>query len=292
MRLLALGDLHLGHKANREALETIGRHPEDWLILAGDVGETADHLRRAFDVLVPRFARLVWVPGNHELWSVPSDDPPLRGEEKYRYLVELCRGYGVLTPEDPYPVWEGDGGRHRIAPLHLLYDYSFRPDRVAAGEALDWARESGVVCADETYLHPDPYPTREGWCEARVTETEARLAREHAGLPTIAINHYPLRRALAVLPRIPRFSIWCGTRRTEDWPERFGIVATVYGHLHIRTTTWDGDVRHEEVSLGYPRQWDGARPVEAYLRTVLPAPPPPAGIGAGDRAGLVRESRR
>ena len=52
-RLLAISDLHLNQRANRDALANLGHHPDDWLILAGDVGETEDHLAEAFGVLAP-----------------------------------------------------------------------------------------------------------------------------------------------------------------------------------------------------------------------------------------------
>ena len=71
-----------------------------------------------------------------------------------------------------------------------------------------------------------------------------------------------------MLPRIPRFSIWCGTRATEEWHRRYPIDTVVYGHLHMREThTLDG-VRFEEVSLGYPKQWNAARGVGHYLRKI------------------------
>lgn len=38
------------------------------------------------------------------------------------------------------------------------------------------AYEAGVVCTDESLLHPDPYPNRESWCWARIAATETRLA--------------------------------------------------------------------------------------------------------------------
>ena len=85
----------------------------------------------------------------------------------------------------------------------------------------------------------------------------------------IVANHFPLRADLAVLPRIPRFSIWCGTTRTIDWMSRFNIEAAVYGHLHLRSTTQIDGVRFEEVSLGYPKQWNQARPLSEYLRRIL-----------------------
>jgi hypothetical protein len=87
---------------------------------------------------------------------------PLIGEN-------LCRGLGVITPEDPYPVWQGLGGPARIAPLFLLYDYSFRVEGMHTKEqSLAYAYQTGVVCTDEVLLHADPYPSREAWCRARV----------------------------------------------------------------------------------------------------------------------------
>ncbi|WP_258024291.1 hypothetical protein [Streptomyces bambusae] len=61
--------------------------------------------------LADRFAKAVRVPGNHELWT-PHDAPVrLRDEARSRHLVDLCRRLGVVTPEDPVPVWAGPAGR-------------------------------------------------------------------------------------------------------------------------------------------------------------------------------------
>lgn len=267
MRLLAISDLHLGFEVNRRAIESLPPHPDDWLILAGDTGETSAHLELACRTIAPRFAKIIWAPGNHDLWTVPSD--PLRGEARYGRLVDVCRRHGVVTPEDPYPMWPGDGPPVMIAPLFLLYDYSFRPDDVPEERAVAWALEAGLLCADEKFLHPDPYPSRAAWCHARCRATEARLATTPAGTSLILVNHFPLRRDLVRLPAIPRFSIWCGTRLTEDWHTRFPVRLVVSGHLHVRATAWRDGVRFEEVSLGYPRQWQARRGLEGYLRQIL-----------------------
>ncbi len=274
MKLYAISDLHVGHPDNRSALGEIPAQPDDWLILGGDICETVEDLEFVISVLDQKFARLVWVPGNHELWTIPRRET-LRGEDKYQCLVETCRKYGVLTPEDPYVVWPGAGGPHLIAPLFLLYDYSFGPDALAPSEAVEWARQSGIQCVDEYLLHPDPHATREAWCEQRCRVTKQRLdeAMSVHGLPTVLINHFPLRRELAVLPRVPRFVVWCGTRRTQDWHTRYRASVVIYGHLHIRQCQWIDGVRFEEVSLGYSGQWARERGVEAYIRQVLPAPP-------------------
>jgi 3',5'-cyclic AMP phosphodiesterase CpdA len=272
MKLYAIADLHLRYEVTREALAAMPAYPDDWLIIAGDAGETEEHLRFALTLLSRRFARLLWVPGNHELWTVPAHPEEPRGEARYLRMVSLCREHGVLTPEDPFVTWPGGGPRCVLAPLFLLYDYSFRPDDVPPEEAIAWAAEDNLLCSDEVLLHPDPYPDKASWCAARCAAAEPRLAAAAAQGPVVLINHYPLRRDLAVLPRIPRFSIWCGTRRTEDWHRRYNVHAAVYGHLHIRGTYYRDGVRFEEVSLGYPQNYDTRRPVASYLREILPGP--------------------
>ena len=160
----------------------------------------------------------------------------------------------------------------RIAPLFLLYDYSFRPLDIPIERAIDWAVESGVECVDEALLHPDPYTSRAEWCHARCEITERRLKVHRNDLPTVLISHFPLREDLAKLPRIPRFSIWCGTRRTEDWHLRYNATVVVSGHLHIRSTSHRDGVRFEEVSLGYPHQWSGSITPNRCVREILSGP--------------------
>jgi 3',5'-cyclic AMP phosphodiesterase CpdA len=269
MTLLAISDLHLAHAINRDALERIGEHPEDWLILAGDVGERPAHLEFALRILVRRFQRVIWVPGNHDLWTSSNLPEGSKGQARYDELVALCREHGATTPEDPFLEWP-DGTATFVVPMFLLFDYSFRPADVPLDGAVAWARQSGVVCSDEHLLDPAPWPSRSAWCHARVAATAARLDALPAGARTILINHWPLRYDLARPPRIPRFSIWCGTERTEDWGVRFCARAVVSGHLHLRTTLWRFGVRYEEVSLGYPRDWQHDRGIDWYLRDVLP----------------------
>lgn len=269
MRLLAVSDLHVRCSDNRAAFAQLTDHPHDWLILAGDTCETAEELAGVLDIATRRFARVCWVPGNHELWTTNARQP--RGVAKYRELVDVCHAYGVDTPEDPFPVWEGPGGRHMIALLFLLYDYSFRPDHVPLSGAVDWAGESGVICMDELCLHSDPYPSRQAWCEARCAYTRARLEEAAREAPLILVNHFPLRRDLADVPIYPRFVLWCGTTATHDWHRRYGATAVVTGHLHIPATRLIDGVRFEEVSFGYPQQ-RSRRPqhIDAYLREILP----------------------
>lgn len=273
-RLVATSDLHIRYPENRKIADSLWPESEhDWLLVAGDIGELVSDIEWTLRTLSERFAKVVWVPGNHELWTAPDDPVKLRGDAKYRHLVELCREMGVVTPEDPYPVWEGEGGPVVIAPLFLLYDYSFRPAGTYSKEAaLAVAEAAGVVCTDEFLLHPDPYPSREAWCRARLAATERRLMEIPPELPTVLINHWPIVREPTNVLWLPEFALWCGTEGSADWPRRFRAASVVYGHLHIPRLMWCDGVPHQEVSLGYPREWarraqQAGRPVQ-----ILPLP--------------------
>ena len=274
-RLLALSDLHVAFPPNREIVSALRPGDDgDWLLLAGDVGELYPDIEWALRILSERFATVVWTPGNHELWTRRKDPVALRGEARYLALVELCRGLGILTPEDPYPVWDGPGGPVTIAPVFLLYDYTFLPDGALTKEqGLKQAYEKGIVCSDEALLHSDPYPSREEWCWARIEATERRLAARDPALPVVFVTHYPLVREPTRVLRYPLFAQWCGTTRTSDWHLRFNAAAVVYGHLHIPRVTWYDGVRFEEVSLGYPREWRRRDVPPGIPRQILPAPP-------------------
>lgn len=272
MRLFAISDLHVSHRLNRDALGALPAFTNDWLIVAGDVSEQPAHLVDTLARLTDRFARVIWTPGNHDLWSRSGDPRQSHGLARYEELVAICRRFGVVTPEDPFLTWPPDTSTV-IVPMFLLFDYTFRPPHVRLEDAVAWARETGVVSGDELMLSPEPWPSAPAWCHARCDLTEARLAALPPGSRTILINHWPLRHDLARPPRVPRFSIWCGTVRTEDWARRFRARAVVSGHLHLRTTLWRHGVRYEEVSLGYPRDWRQDRGIDWYLREILPASP-------------------
>jgi 3',5'-cyclic AMP phosphodiesterase CpdA len=272
-KLLAISDLHVAQRGNREIVESLRPgSASDWLLVAGDIGEMMADVEWALRVLSQRFATVVWAPGNHELWTCGADPVQLRGEQRYQHLVGLCRRLGVVTPEDPYAVWEGEGGPAVVVPLFLLYDYSFLPaGTVTSAAGLSRAYDANVVCTDEILLHPDPYPSRQAWCRARVEMTERRLAEVEPGLPTILMSHFPLIREPTQSLRYPEFVLWCGTTRTADWHIRFNATAAVYGHLHIPRTTWHDGVRFEEVSLGYTKEWQQRDMPPVTPREILPA---------------------
>jgi len=276
--LWAISDLHVGHTGNKPVTESLyPSTPDDWLIVAGDVAERTDEIRWSLDLLRKRFAKVIWVPGNHELWTTSKDPMQVFGRARYDYLVNMCDEMGVVTPEHPFPVWTDAGGPATIVPMFLLYDYTFLPEGAATkSEGLAIARERNVVATDEFVLSNEPYATKDAWCRDRVAATRKRLEDLDWVTPTVLVNHFPLVREPCDALFYPEFSLWCGTTATADWHTRYNAICSVYGHLHIPRTTWYDGVRFEEVSVGYPREWRRRKPYR-WLRQVLPDPDYPAG---------------
>ena len=249
-RLLAVSDLHVSHPRNRQWVADLPPgSPGDWLLVAGDLAEKVEDIEWTLRTLRGGFGTVVWVPGNHDLWAHPRDPVKLRGEARYQHLVALCRELGVITPEDPYPVWTGDGGPAVIVPLFLLYDYTFRPDGTCTkAEALDLAYRTGVVGTDERHLYPDPYPSREAWCQARIDATLPRLAAIDPELPTILVRKYELPKS----PEVAR-NWWPGEKEKLEqalkekvfrgWPTKVpDLAAKPAGdktHDGVRLRAWD-----------------------------------------------------
>ena len=112
--LWAVSDLHAAVKANSGRIDEIQPlHPSDWLIVAGDVAERTELVIEVLRKLRARFSKVIWVPGNHELFSRSTDR--YRGREKYDELVEGCREIDVLRSEERRV---GKECRSRWSPYH------------------------------------------------------------------------------------------------------------------------------------------------------------------------------
>ena len=204
--LWAVSDLHIAAPGNRELVEelVVPQHPGDWLIVAGDVAEKTNTILGMLSDLNDRFAKVIWVPGNHELFSRPKDT--VHAEQKYAELVAGCRAMGVLTPEDPYPKFAG----RTIVPMFTLYDHSWRDPRTSVKHALLAAEGNGVMFTDQVAIAP--YVDVPLWCQERLGYTVRRLSQTTG--PTVLVNHWPLVRDWNS-PRLP-----CGPEPGTPRPGR------------------------------------------------------------------------
>ena len=152
--------------------------------MCGDVSELSGELEWALGLLRERFRQVIWVPGNHELWSTPEDPVQLRGEERYRYLVDVCRRLGVLHAGGPLPGVEGaPAARSRSRRSSCSTTTRSAATSLPTKElALARAHAAGVVCSDELVLHPDPLCQPGG--VVRAAGVRERAASQRAAIPS------------------------------------------------------------------------------------------------------------
>ncbi|HWE26994.1 MAG TPA: metallophosphoesterase, partial [Polyangia bacterium] len=74
MRLVVTSDLHVEHHPEVVAMvaERARALEPDVLVVAGDVSAKLETLEAALAALRPAAPRLLFVPGNHDLWTLPG----------------------------------------------------------------------------------------------------------------------------------------------------------------------------------------------------------------------------
>ena len=119
MRVFALSDVHVDYDENARWVSRLSTsdYRDDLLILAGDLTDRLSLLETCLRAFASRFRRVLFVPGNHELWVVRDgrDGDSFAKFETVRGVAAQC---GVTTG----PVREGAVA---IRPLLGWYDDSF-----------------------------------------------------------------------------------------------------------------------------------------------------------------------
>lgn len=239
MRVFAISDLHTDYAENARWVAglSLADHRDDALVVAGDVSDVPTLLASTLDQLVRRFRRVVFVPGNHELWVIrqPGTPDSLR---KFAEVLRIAKDCGVTTSP-----WSA--GDLTIVPLQGWYDGSF-------GEA-----DSDLRACWADY-HACRWPAGMG---SEDVASQFLRANEpllyHRPGKVISCSHF--------LPRIdvmpvtdPGRGRWLhpvlGSHRLEEQVRRLGSTLHVYGHSHVnRHVRLDG-VTYVNNALGYPSE--------------------------------------
>lgn len=241
MRVFAVSDLHVDYQPNREWLAQLSLHDftDDVLILAGDISDKMALLDDCFALLSKRFATVLYVPGNHDLWI--HHDDARDSLEKYVAVRATAAQHGIHL--DTY--------RHNalaIVPLLGWYDYSFGPP----SDFLKGAWVDYRACR---------WP--EGYDESAITRffTERNIAPSSPSLQgatqIITFSHF-LPRIDLMPERIParhrKIYPVLGSTILERQLRQLGSTLHVYGHSHVnRHVTIDG-VTYINNAFGYPNE--------------------------------------
>lgn len=239
MRVFALSDIHVDYDTNARWVDGLSmrdfRH--DVLILAGDVTDTLSLLARYLGELSKRFAKVLFVPGNHDLWVI-REDAHRNSFQKFDDVVAVAEANGASM--QPFR-----GAGVSIIPLLGWYDYSFgEPTAELRSMWMDY-----IACR---------WP--QGYTDRDVAAHFASLNDGHAvsaGDKVITFSHFLPRIDLmpAFIPGMSRrlYPI-LGSARLDDQLRRLNASIHVYGHSHVnRNVTIDG-VSYINNAFGYPSE--------------------------------------
>ncbi|MES2741956.1 MAG: metallophosphoesterase [Pseudomonadota bacterium] len=237
MRLFTVSDLHIDHTENLAWLKQLSRsdYTDDVLILAGDIADDHTLLRWSLHYLAECFKKVLFVPGNHDLWTLRS-----RREasfDKFAAIEAMCREADIGM--QPYRL-----GATLIVPLLGWYDESF-----------------GI---------PGP-ALRAAWMDFRACNWEGRADNEVSRLFD-AMNPWPdttgAARVLTFSHFLPRIDLMpaampskyhylypvFGSQRLERRLRALGSSMHIYGHSHLNRRVDIDGVTYINNAFAYPTE--------------------------------------
>ncbi len=238
MRIHALSDIHTDYQENYNWLENLSSsdYRDDILILAGDISDNTLLVGRTFNILKKKFKKVLYVPGNHDLWVKRN-----RIKDSltcFNIIQNVAKNFGIETGIVKI-------GYLTIVPLLGWYDYSFgNPDN-----------ELKYMWADyHACVWPDDMDEK--------SATTFFLALNHDNLNIkseliISYSHFLPRIDImpSYIPQSKRIIYPAlGSRLLDEQIRRLGSKIHIYGHSHVNVNVSKDGIQYINNAFGYPHE--------------------------------------
>jgi hypothetical protein len=264
MRVLALSDLHVDYPRNMRWIEgiSLSDYQRDTILLAGDITHEMDRLRKTFDIFQQRFARVFFVPGNHELWLLKSEQS--NSIAKFGEILSMCARRGVETA--PGKV---SNGRNAVWVVPLFSWYT-KPEE--GGDSLFVEKpgeDASLSTWSDNYFVKWPELNGQSPNDYFLHLNHERVARNYDA-PVISLSHFLPRVDLIfgrkeeypdgkrIIDRNPgfNFSRVAGTTLLDEQIRTLGSRIHVYGHQHRNRYRVTEGILYVSQCLGYHAERD------------------------------------
>lgn len=244
MRVFAVSDLHVDYAQNRAWVHDLSRvdYQQDVLLTAGDLSHEPERVTDAMTALRRRFARVLFVPGNHDLWVRSTD--PYDSLERHAALRDTLRDLGV--DQDPF-VLRGT----EFVPLLGWYDFSFGTPGTRLKQVwMDFRR-----CR---------WPS--GWEPADIDRAFSELNSKPIGADStvkrrVTVSHFLPRPDVLPMPAImsygwilPVLGSWRLEQQLRSWARDQTPQIHIYGHSHVRVDRVLNGIRYINNARGTPNE--------------------------------------
>ncbi len=260
-RVFAISDLHVDYIDNMQWLNNLSRtaYRDDVLIVAGDISDDPVRLRSTFEILAKLFARIFFVPGNHDVWIRRKEcDDSL---EKFRLLRSLCKALNVrmepervVTGPDPdNAVW--------VVPLYSWYVTGEEGEGTLYVPRTDGDADLGMW-RDRYHVH---WPALDGGVHIAdhfIALNEDRVNRDYDA-PVISFSHFLPRQDIMFADKGAstvkakssfNFSSVAGHTKIEAQIRKLDSRVHIYGHQHRNRQRLIGGILYVSHCLGYPQE--------------------------------------
>jgi len=238
MRVFAVSDVHVDYQDNKKWLLGLSSvdYLDDVVILAGDLTDDLQLLEECFNDISAKFSKVLFVPGNHELWV--SRDRRFNSIEKYQQISELAISTGVsMTPTH--------FGTLSIVPLFSWYDFSFAtPDKKLMDTWMDFR---ACVWPD----NKQPSEITDYFLDKNKVNLSVRNET------VISFSHFLPRIDLMPIYIPPAYHYLYPALGSDLLEEQIRVLKPnihVYGHSHVNRKLTLGGVQYINNAFGYPSE--------------------------------------
>ena len=238
MRVWTVSDLHIDYAENAEFVRSISIGPflDDILIVPGDLTHDFTMLKEYLILLKDRFAQVLFLPGNHDIW-IHNDDYK-DSIEKFNAILKFCKQEGIETKYTTSDV--------SIIPFYGWYDFSFgHPNEQIQRAWRDFKRCRWPFPFEDVNLYF--LKLNESWCSDSIIPSKIKISYSHflpfaklvpSGVPPIVRSLIPVMGSISLGEQIKQFQ-----------PNLH-----IYGHSHLNRKAFVDGIRCLNNAYAYPRE--------------------------------------
>lgn len=267
MKLGAISDMHADrhNQLNIEdyfnaLVDVVKAEKLDILLIAGDISNdyhlSVQFIKKLNDTL--KAVTVLFIPGNHDFWSIDSNHTPAKDILKYFTAQSECLIGRPYIINDDWAIVGHTG----------WYDYSYASSKFTL-ERLEKGKFRGATWQDKERI----LTTLSDKTLSYLAAQQVRRDIESVGGRQIILMTHIVTHPQFVVPTPHRifdfFNAYIATKDFDDIYRRFPIRYSIMGHVHFRKRLTEHGVTYICPCLGYPRQWRSNHLEQEIRRTLM-----------------------